>query len=230
MKKVLLAAVVALAGALFFSCSSNSSSDDEPFSMNERAITIQKGDKYTITHTGKASWSSKDDFVASVNDGEVTANHVGETAIYAMSGGIKSQCDVTVRGSYNYFREPLCKLNATPEDVMRYETRSLDTKKSDRKMLFYYPAMNEDIDVVVYTFKNDKLESAFVSMTMHGNASQALQMMNNFMSERYLGGIASQGYVYINAKSIDAASKQVFVSNTISGYEGITAALYTPLK
>lgn len=229
MKKVLLAAVFALAGVSFFSCSS-SSSDDEPFSMNERAITLQKGDKYTITHTGKASWSSEDTFVASVNDGEVTANHVGETAIYAMSRGSKSQCNVTVRGSYNYFREPLCKMNATPEDVMRYETRSLDTKRSDRTMLFYYPAMNEDIDVVVYTFKNDKLESAFVSMTMHGNASQALQMMNNFMSERYLGGIASQGYVYINAKSLDAASKQVFVSNTIPGYEGITAALYTPLK
>lgn len=228
MKKVLLAAVFALAGVSFFSCSS--SNDDEPFTMNERAITIQKGDKYTITHTGKASWSSEDNFVASVNDGEVTANHVGETAIYAMSGGSKSQCNVTVRGSYNYFREPLCKLNATPEDVMRYETRSLDTKKSDRTTLIYYPAMNENIDVVAYTFKNDKLESAFVAMTMHGNASQALQMMNNFMSERYIGGVASQGYVYINAKSMDAASKQVFVSNTISGYEGITAALYTPLK
>lgn len=229
MKKVLLAAVFALAGVSFFSCSS-SSSDDEPFSMNERAITLQKGDKYTITHTGKASWSSEDNFVASVNDGEVTANHVGETAIYAMSGGAKSKCDVTVRGLYNYFREPLCKLNATPEDVMRYETRSLDTKRSDRTMLFYYPAMNEDIDVVAYTFKNDKLESAFVSMTMHGNATQALQMMNNFMSERYVGGIISQGYVYINATSTDAASKKVFVSNTIPGYEGITAALYTPRK
>lgn len=228
MKKVLLAAVFALAGVSFFSCSS--SNDDEPFTMNERAITIQKGDKYTITHTGKASWSSEDNFVASVNDGEVTANHVGETAIYATSGGYKSQCNVTVRGSYNYFREPLCKLNATPEDVMRYETRSLDTKKSDRTTLIYYPAMNENIDVVAYTFKNDKLESSFVAMTMHGNASQALQMMNNFMSERYIGGIASHGYVYINAKSMDAASKQVFVSNTISGYEGITAALYTPLK
>ena len=228
MKKVLLAAVFALAGVSFFSCSS--SNDDEPFTMNERAITMQKGDKYTITHTGKASWSSEDNFVASVNDGEVTANHVGETAIYAMSGGSKSQCNVTVRGSYNYFREPLCKLNATPEDVMRYETRSLDTKKSDRTTLIYYPAMNENIDVVAYTFKNDKLESAFVAMTMHGNASQALQMMNNFISERYIGGVASQGYVYINAKSVDAASKQVFVSNTISGYEGITAALYTPLK
>lgn len=229
MKKVLLAAVVALAGVSLTSCSS-SSSDDEPFSMNERAITLQKGDKYTITHTGKASWSSEDDFVASVNDGEVTANHVGETTIYAISGGSKSQCNVTVRGLYNYFREPLCKMNATPEDVMRYETRSLDTKRSDRTMLFYYPAMNEDIDVVVYSFKKDKLESAFVAMTMHGNSSQALQMMNRFMSERYLGGIASQGYVYINAKSVDEASKQVFVSNTISGYEGITAALYTPLK
>lgn len=228
MKKVLLAAVFALAGVSFFSCSS--SNDDEPFTMNERAITIQKGDKYTITHTGKASWYSEDNFVASVNDGEVTANHVGETAIYAMSGGSKSQCNVTVRGSYNYFREPLCKLNATPEDVMRYETRSLDTKKSDRTTLIYYPAMNENIDVVAYTFKNDKMESAFVAMTMHGNAYQALQMMNNFMSERYIGGIASHGYVYINAKSMYAASKQVFVSNTISGYEGITAALYTPLK
>lgn len=228
MKKVLLAAVFALAGVSFFSCSS--SNDDEPFTMNERAITIQKGDKYTITHTGKASWSSEDNFVASVNDGEVTANHVGETAIYAIFGGTKSQCDVTVRGSYNYFREPLCKLNATPEDVMRYETRSLDTKKSDKTMLIYYPAINEDVDVIAYTFKNGKFESAFVAMTMNGNASQALQMMNNFMSERYIGGISNKGYVYINAKSLDSASKQVFVSNTISGYEGITAALYTPLR
>ena len=229
MKKVLLAAVFALAGVSFFSCSS--SNDDEPFSMNERAITMQKGDKYTITHTGKASWSSDDDFVASVNDGEVTANHVGETAIYAMSGGSKIQCDVTVRGLYNYFREPLCKLNATPEDVMRYEKRSLDTKKSDRTTLIYYPAMNEDIDVVAYTFKNDKLESAFVSMTMHGNATQALQMMTNFMSERYFGdGISSAGYVYMNATTTESASKFVYVTNTTPGYEGITAALYIPRK
>ena len=230
MKKVLLAAVFALAGVSFFSCSS-SSSDDEPFSMNERAITLQKGDNYTITHTGKASWSSEDTFVASVNDGEVTANHVGETAIYAMSGGSKSQCNVTVRGLYNYFREPLCKLNATPEDVMRYETRSLDTKRSDRTMLFYYPAMNEDIDVVVYSFKNDKLESAFVSMTMHGNAPQALHMIPNLMSERYFGdGISSSGYVYMNATATESASKFVYVTNTTPGYEGITAALYLPGK
>lgn len=229
MKKVLLAAVFALAGVSFFSCSS--SNDDEPFSMNERAITMQKGDKYTITHTGKASWSSDDDFVASVNDGEVTANHVGETSIYAMSGGTKSQCDVTVRGLYNYFREPLCKLNATPEDVMRYENRSLDTKKSDRTMLIYYPEMNEDIDSVVYTFENDKLKSAFVSMTMNGNASQALQMMTNFMSERYFGnGISSAEYVYMNATTTESASKFVYVTNTIPGYEGITAALYLPWK
>ena len=95
MKKVLLAAVFALAGVSFFSCSS-SSSDDELFSMNERAITLQKGDNYTITHTGKASWSSEDTFVASVNDGDVTANHVGETAIYAMSGGSKSQIRIII--------------------------------------------------------------------------------------------------------------------------------------
>ena len=229
MKKVLVAAVFALAGVSFFSCSS--SNDDEPFSMNERAITMQKGDKYTITHTGKASWSSDDDFVASVNDGEVTANHVGETSIYAMSGGTKSQCDVTVRGLYNYFREPLCKLNATPEDVMRYEKRSIDTKKSDRTTLIYYPAMNEDIDVVAYTFKNDKLESAFVSMTMYGNATQALQMMTNFMSERYFGdGISSAGYVYMNATTTESASKFVYVTNATPGYEGITAALYIPRK
>lgn len=229
MKKVLLAAVFALVGGSFFSCSS--SNDDEPFSMNERAITMQKGDKYTINHTGKASWSSDDDFVASVNDGEVTANHVGETSIYAMSGGSKIQCDVTVRGLYNYFREPLCKLNSTPEDVMRYEKRSLDTKKSDRTTLIYYPEMNEDIDVVAYTFKNDKLESAFVSMTMHGNATQALQMMTNFMSERYFGdGISSAGYVYMNATTTESASKFVYVTNTTPGYEGITAALYIPRK
>lgn len=229
MKKILFIAMVLLAGVSFTSCSS--SDDEEPFTMNERAITIQKGDKYTITHTGKASWSSEDTFVASVNDGEVTANHVGETAIYAMSGGAKSKCDVTVRGLYNYFREPLCKLNATPEDVMRYETRSLDTKRSDRTMLFYYPAMNEDIDVVVYSFKNDKLESAFVSMTMHGNATQALQMMTNFMSERYFGdGISSAGYVYMNATTTESASKFVYVTNTTPGYEGITAALYIPRK
>lgn len=229
MKKVLLAAVFALVGGSFFSCSS--SNDDEPFSMNERAITMQNGDKYTINHTGKASWSSDDDFVASVNDGEVTANHVGETSIYAMSGGSKIQCDVTVRGLYNYFREPLCKLNSTPEDVMRYEKRSLDTKKSDRTTLIYYPEMNEDIDVVAYTFKNDKLESAFVSMTMHGNATQALQMMTNFMSERYFGdGISSAGYVYMNATTTESASKFVYVTNTTPGYEGITAALYIPRK
>ena len=217
MNKVLLAAVFALVGGSFFSCSS--SNDDEPFSMNERAITMQKGDKYTINHTGKASWSSDDDFVASVNDGEVTANHVGETSIYAMSGGSKIQCDVTVRGLYNYFREPLCKLNSTPEDVMRYEKRSLDTKKSDRTTLIYYPEMNEDIDVVAYTFKNDKLESAFVSMTMHGNATQALQMMTNFMSERYFGdGISSAGYVYMNATTTESASKFVYVTNTTPGY------------
>ena len=229
MKKVLLATMIALKCVSFVSCSSDND-DSEPFSMNEKAITMQKGDKYTINYTGNASWSSDDNFVASVSDGEVTANHVGETTIYAVSGGGKGQCDVTVKGLYNYFREPLCKLNATPDDVMRYENRSLDTKNSDRTMLMYYPAQNEDIDVVAYKFKNEKLVNAFVAMTMNGNSVQALQMMNNFMCERYIGTVSIQGYAYINATSTDAASKLVFVSNSIQGYEGITAALYTPLK
>ncbi len=229
MKKVLLTAMIVIAGVSLNSCSS--SNDNESFNMNERAITMQRGDKYTITHTGNASWVSESNFIASVdNDGTVTANRVGETCIYAMSNGNKYSCEVTVNGAYNYFREPLCKVGATPEDVMKYEKRSLDTKKSDRTLLIYYPAQNESANVVSYTFKNDKLENAFVTISMNGNSVQALEMGINFISERYYGGKASNGYVFYDANTKNEASKQVFVSNAIPGYEGVTAILYTPLK
>ncbi len=228
MKKILFAAIAVFAGVSAVSCSG--SDDDAPFSMNETAITMQKGDKYMLTYTGSASWASEDEFVASVSNGEVTANHVGETTVCATSGGNTAKCSVEVKGAYNYFREPMCKLDATPDDVMRYERRSLDTRKSDRTMLVYYPAQNEKIDVVAYSFKNEKLVSAFVGMTMNGNSSQALKMMNDFMAERYIGGVVSQGYVYYNAVTKSDASKQIFISNSIPDYEGITTALYTPLK
>ncbi len=227
MKKVLIAATAAFVGLSLVSCSSG---DDEAFSISEKAITIQKGDKYTITHTGKASWDSEDEFVASVSDGVISGNHVGETMVYAMANGNKHNCNVSIKGTYNYFREPMCKMKMSQDDVKKYESRSLDTKRSTSTMLIYYPAQNEDIDVVVYTFENNELKNALVAMAMHGDSSKALQMMNAFMSERYVGVVANQGYTYINANNLENASKQIFVTNTISGYEGITAALYTPLK
>ena len=65
-------------------------SDDDDKIIGEKSIILNVGDTYKVKASGSASYAVQHQFVASVNlQGEVTANHVGET-VMAVSVGTET--------------------------------------------------------------------------------------------------------------------------------------------
>ena len=73
-------------------------------SLNKTSLNLNVGDKETLTASilpsdatiKTVTWSSDDPLIASVNNGEITANSIGTTTIKATADGKTATCSVTV--------------------------------------------------------------------------------------------------------------------------------------
>lgn len=90
MKKILLATMIAVvfSSVTFSSCSNDDDDDVRSLVFLEDPHTTIVGRVSKLSYSGNAtSWSSSNDFIASVKDeGIVTANHVGKCEVIALSG------------------------------------------------------------------------------------------------------------------------------------------------
>lgn len=83
----------------FVSCNS----DDDEELLNNKEISLYVGESIVLEYTGKScTWSSDNSLIADVDDGVVTAKHVGTTKIHAN----KTSCIVTVKSKINSYTEP----------------------------------------------------------------------------------------------------------------------------
>lgn len=123
MKRFSIICLAALASAaLLVSCKKDNGEKTaklEKLSFTESKVSLDPGDELTLTvttepekaATGKLSWTSSDEAVATVKDGVVTAKATGEATITAVSGDIKATCKVTVN------RFILCEMKLNGDDA-----------------------------------------------------------------------------------------------------------------
>ena len=126
MKKLLIIFSLVFAALAFVSCGSDK--EDEPNYPNK---TMMASETYTIP--GKNGvWTSDNQLIASVSNGIVTAERVGETTIRNGSKSFK----VTVTGKYNTFKEPCLKWGASKSTVKSFMS-GYTMQSEDDENIFY---------------------------------------------------------------------------------------------
>ena len=81
MKKLYYLLLVAGIGLSFSSCSNDDDDSGVDVSITPSSITMHYDDTQKLTSTNVDTWSSEDDFIATVKAGIVTGGHVGSTKI-----------------------------------------------------------------------------------------------------------------------------------------------------
>lgn len=182
MKKVLMftAIIVALC-----SCSK----DDEPsksikIDNSKISLDVDDSKKLTIALNGVESstiqWETSNDFIADVDaNGNVEGIHVGTANVYAKSDNLIDSCLVEVIGKYNTFIEPYVTIGASKNEIKALEKRSLKSEKDDQLV---YNDSNSKVELIMYSFENNKLTGAAVLLKLFVTDATEL---GKFYRERY---------------------------------------------
>ena len=154
------------------SVSCGSDEEDEPNYANQM---MEAGDTYTIPGKIK-DWASDNELIASVSNGIVTAERVGETIIRSGSKSFK----VSVTGKYNTFKEPYTQWGASQSVVKSYMTGYTLFKETNE--VLYYTGLNKEMGYG-YSFTNSALSSSYVILQMTSVTSDE---MVAYLAERYV--------------------------------------------
>lgn len=209
MKKLLFFFSLMVVALALVSCGSDK--EDEPNYANQ---TLLAGETYTIP--GKSlDWTSDNELIASVSNGIVTAEHVGETTIRSGSKSFK----VTVNGKYNTFKEPYMNFGASMSSVKSFMSGyTLNQEKSEA--LLYdgkFPVM-----YYMYTFKNAGM---YLSSAIIKSSSVDTDEMVAFMQERYVFVTMDQDKYYFAFLSPDKKMMVILQLDTLN-YQVVYEVVY----
>ena len=172
---------------------------------------------YVVGENGTAMWESGNEFVASVNSGTITGNHVGETFVSAKVNGKTAICQVEVSPQYYTYVEPIMKWGISPSELKNIKGTPDQTQSSG--VLVYYQDKNKGI-IEMYVFKINQLTSCAVALNLKNTD------VSRFILERYHIFAEKDGvFMFINAMSLDEATLGVsfqIVSTSSLSYSLVT--------
>ena len=143
-------------------------------SLNKTSLTLKVGETAKLTYTGgDCTWSSSNELVASVKDGEVEAKLVGKAIIYAND----KTCEVTVKPNDTSFAEPYLNWGASKATVKSYMS-GYTLNSEDTNSLTYKGKGN--VAAYGYNFSS----GALIASIMGVNLENAVAL-TNFILERY---------------------------------------------
>lgn len=183
MKKVISILFPLISVALSFSSCSND--DNSSLSqLDKTEVTLYVEETSNLTYSGgDCIWTSDNPLIASVENGVITANHVGETMIHAND----AVCKVTVKSNYTKYYDPYTNWGKEKDLVKQYmKNYELQSETDDR--LTY----QGDNSVLLYTyvFDNGKLNACGFAVD-----SSDSNYMTNYLLERYIP-VANEGNLY----------------------------------
>lgn len=207
MKKFALLLGLALPLA-FTSCSN----DEEPSSLtlDKTSVTINYGENVTISASEKnVTWTSGNDFVATVENGKIVGAHAGSTTITVTKDGKTAYCNVTVKTTNDNF-DTIIDWGLTPSQVKDYMPNTLTLLIEEPGELLY-TLDNEAFPWFGFLFDaNDKLEGSSIYFT---DAQFDEYDFNGYLNQRYTKlGTEDEGTLYADAYTRANANIAVIVN------------------
>jgi len=149
-------------------------SDDNDGGFDD--VTLNAGETYTIPSGSSVTWTSANEYIATVENGVVTAKRVGDVRITSSKGSFT----VTVNPTVTLYREPLLEWGATKSRVKSYMS-GYELYKEEDDALYYNGKNNEMYQC--YDFEDSRLN---IDMIIVPLASVSSEKMATYLSERYL--------------------------------------------
>ena len=193
MKRFFLCSIAIVLFSAVMSCSK----DDDEFSItSSKSVELtSKGTSQITCSDSKASYSSEDEYVATVSDnGLITAKRIGETFIDV--NGQKA-VKVTVKPLITSFTEPQFLFGATKNEVIA-KVGSNYSSSTDTGIA-YIPTSGK-VKGYIYLMENGKVKA--VSMIV---STLYLESLTDFLLERYVPATfveANYTALYVNALSL----------------------------
>lgn len=182
MKTIIFSFVLLINVCVCLSLASCSKDDVEPTStlinqsptLDKSSITLYVDETSVITYSGKeCTWSTDNSLIAMVDNGKVTAKHVGTTIIHANN----LTCTVTVKPRYNTYTEPYLNFGCSKSEV-KTKMSAYNMKSEDATRIVYYG--KGKINTYGYAFENDKLINSVFYTTLINSIE-----LTDFLLERY---------------------------------------------
>lgn len=157
--------------------------EEPPITINKTVVTVNHGttDQLTLSRIISCTWDSDDDYIASVSSsGLVTGNIIGQTKVHArLTSGQTFECTVNVEPLTMMYEEPVFLWGNNKTSVKYQENRDLIEEDGE---FLVYAGENNKVDLVMYMFADNQLESVIVLLKdPDANYDEA----QAFMDERY---------------------------------------------
>ncbi len=143
--------------------------------LNRTDITLYASEEFKLTYSGGSCvWSSDNDLIAKVENGVVTAKHVGTTLIHANN----STCQVTVIPRYMTYTEPCLLWGASKSKVINFMASY--TLRGEETNSLVYEGKGK-VRAYAYIFENGGLKASGLFITLLNSVDLA-----DFLLERYV--------------------------------------------
>ncbi len=168
----------------FISCDKDKK--DEPYTYKD--ITLFAGESATIQNGETLAWTSSNEAIASVSNGTVQAERVGEATISSGSNSFK----VTVKGKYDLYEMPCLSWGASMSTVKDFMfDYSLYNSTSTGLV---YEGKNykgaKYADYYMYLFENNQLTYPAVLVS-----SDHTSILGDYLAERYIYVTSTDDYI-----------------------------------
>lgn len=222
MKRLLLFTIFLVSLTIVSGCSKN---ENESLSLTPDEFNLYTEEIKTATASKDVSWSSEDEFVATIDEaGEVTAQHVGSTIIKAKAtaGNGSGTINMNVIPKYHTYEDPLFLFGESKQKIKNRETNKIQRETDN---VLYYATSNPYI-LRMYSFDSNRLKGVAVTCSW----SFALEVMN-FLLERYMPiGSDNDEFFFINNFREKANMSIMYSTDTQYDFVMIAYMSYSALK
>ena len=217
MKKAKLALLCMI--AIMVSCNSSNKMD---LVLSPSTATLHHDEQQYVHIVGEptnAVWTTDDEFVAKVDNGTITGNHVGTTIVRAQINNQKGTCAVTVKPKYYTYNEPLTNWSLTRNDIIAMKGTPYRTDGSK----IYYQQAEKIFEC--YDFENGVMSNSAVILpiTYISVADFLLERYELYYSEKRQG---VDIYYFINALSYESAN--LLVALGVQSSQNLLMVAYAP--
>ncbi len=168
----------------FLSC--NKDKKDEPYTHKD--ITLFAGENATIQNGANLTWTSSNESIASVSNGIVYAERVGEVTISSGSNSFK----VTVKGNYDLYAMPCLSWGASMSTVKDFMADYSLYNSTSTGLV--YEGKNykgsKYADYYMYLFENNQLTYPAVLVS-----SDHASILGDYLAERYIYVTSTDDYI-----------------------------------
>lgn len=196
--------------------------------LSSTNIHIHHDERQKLTISGASGnviWKTSNNYIASVEDGVVTGNHIGDCVITAESNGATAYCRVAVSPKYYTYREPLLNWGISFEELQEYKGKYDSYATNNGKKIYYYLQDEDNGIIEVYTFGNGVLENSSMMLnTKNSDVSEFLLERYQFLSydedSKYIG--------FINSMELESATLGVGLKTVTNKSGTYFLVLYFP--